>query len=99
MPQHVPRRRYALALVRHWTSMLRQIRMLLSHTSGCSDYWPEDYLMTSMMQPVAARDIIEKWAKRPLDFDPGTQWPYSNTNYIIAGQIVEKVSGEPLLSR
>jgi len=66
------------------------IRMLLSHTSGYSDYWPEDYLMTSMMQPVTAREIIAKWGKRPLDFDPGTKWQYSNTNYVIAGQIVER---------
>jgi D-alanyl-D-alanine carboxypeptidase len=37
------------------------------------------------------------WARRPLDFDPGTQWQYSNTNYVIAGRIVEKVSGQPIL--
>jgi CubicO group peptidase (beta-lactamase class C family) len=37
------------------------------------------------------------WAKKPLDFDPGTKWQYSNTNYVIAGVIVERVSGMPLL--
>ena len=35
-------------------------------------------------------------AKIPLDFDPGTKWQYSNTNYVIAGVIVEKASGKPL---
>jgi CubicO group peptidase (beta-lactamase class C family) len=39
---------------------------------------------------------METWAKIPLDFDPGTKWQYSNTNYVIAGVIVEKVSGMPL---
>ena len=73
------------------------IRMLLSHTSGYQDYWPEDYVMTSMMAPTTAQHILDVWGKRPLDFDPGTQWQYSNTNYVIAGRIVEQVSGMPLI--
>jgi CubicO group peptidase (beta-lactamase class C family) len=72
------------------------IREVLSHTSGYQDYWPEDYLMTPMLQPTTAQQILDTWAKKPLDFDPGTQWQYSNTNYVIAGRIVEIVSGEPL---
>src|SRR6202789_2184095 len=73
------------------------IRMLLSHTSGYQDYWPEDYVMTSMMVPTTAQHILDVWGKRPLDFDPGTRWQYSNTNYVIAGRIVEQVSGVPLI--
>src|SRR5580700_164298 len=73
------------------------IRELLSHTSGYQDYWPQDYVMPMMLQPVDARKILDTWARKPLDFDPGTKWQYSNTNYVIAGLIVEKVSGEPLL--
>ena len=72
------------------------IRQILSHTSGYQDYWPEDYLMTPMMQPESAQAILDTWAKKPLDFEPGTKWQYSNTNYVIAGMIVEKVSGEKL---
>jgi CubicO group peptidase (beta-lactamase class C family) len=73
------------------------IRQILSHTSGYQDYWPEDYLMTPMMKPETAQQIVDAWAKKPLDFEPGTQWQYSNTNYVIAGLIVEKVSGEKLM--
>jgi len=73
------------------------VRQLLSHTSGYQDYWPQDYVMPMMMHPVTAKEIMETWARKPLDFDPGTKWQYSNTNYVIAGAIVEKVSGEPLL--
>lgn len=73
------------------------IRMLLSHTSGYQDYWPEDYLMPPMRKPTTAQHILDTWAKKPLDFEPGTKWQYSNTNYVIAGLIVEKVSGEPLM--
>jgi D-alanyl-D-alanine carboxypeptidase len=73
------------------------IRMLLSHTSGYQDYWPEDYLMPPMLEPTTAQHILDTWAKKPLDFEPGTKWQYSNTNYVIAGRIVEMVSGEPLM--
>jgi len=72
------------------------IRQILSHTSGYQDYWPEDYVMTPMLQPTSAQQILDTWAKKPLDFEPGTQWQYSNTNYVIAGRIVEVVSGQPL---
>ncbi len=72
------------------------IREILSHTSGYQDYYAEDYTMTPMFEPTTAQHIIDTWAKKPLDFEPGTEWQYSNTNYVIAGVIVEKVSGEPL---
>jgi D-alanyl-D-alanine carboxypeptidase len=71
------------------------IRELLSHTSGYQDYWPQDYVPLLMQRPISADSIMARWAKRPLDFDPGTRWQYSNTNYVIAGAIVEKVSGMP----
>jgi CubicO group peptidase (beta-lactamase class C family) len=73
------------------------IRQILSHTAGYQDYWPEDYLITPMMKPITAQLILDTWAKKPLDFEPGTQWQYSNTGYVIAGLIVEKVSGEKLM--
>ena len=73
------------------------IRQILSHTSGYQDYWPEDYVMTTMMHDETAQQIIDTWAKKPLDFDPGTQWQYSNTNFVIAGRIVEAVAGSSLM--
>ncbi len=73
------------------------VRQVLSMTSGYQDYWPQDYVMPSMLQPTTAQKIIAEWARKPLDFEPGTKWQYSNTNYVIAGLIVEKVSGMPLV--
>ncbi|HEY1767005.1 MAG TPA: serine hydrolase domain-containing protein, partial [Terracidiphilus sp.] len=72
------------------------IREILSHTSGYQDYWPEDYVMTPMLHPESAQQIIDTWGKKPLDFEPGTEWQYSNTNYVIAGRIVEAIAGEPV---
>jgi len=73
------------------------IRQLLSHTSGYRDYWPQDYVPPFMLQATTAQQILDRWARKPLDFEPGTRWQYSNTNYVIAGFIVEKVSGMPLI--
>jgi D-alanyl-D-alanine carboxypeptidase len=73
------------------------IRQLLSHTSGYQDYWPQDYVMPMMLKPVTAQRIMDQWARKPLDFEPGAKWQYSNTNYVIAGVVIEKASGKPLL--
>jgi CubicO group peptidase (beta-lactamase class C family) len=73
------------------------IRQLLSHTAGIQDYWPQDYDFAAMEKPVTPQQILDRWAKKPLDFEPGTAWQYSNTGYVVAGMIVEKASGMGLL--
>jgi D-alanyl-D-alanine carboxypeptidase len=74
------------------------IRQLLTHTSGYQDYYPQDYVAPFMEKPITADGIIDQWAKKPLDFEPGTRWQYSNTNFVIAGRIVEKVTGGPFFT-
>jgi CubicO group peptidase (beta-lactamase class C family) len=74
------------------------IRQLLSHTSGIQDFWPQDYSFEAMSHPTKPQGIVDRWAKKPLDFEPGDQWQYSNTGYVVAGMIAEKVSGESLVS-
>ena len=74
------------------------LRQLLSHTAGLQDYWPQDYSFKAMATPVTPQAIVDRWARKPLDFAPGTQWQYSNTGYVVAGLIVEKVAGMPLLA-
>jgi len=75
------------------------IRQVLSMTSGYQDFWPEDYVMTSMMQSTTPEHILDVWGKKPLDFEPGTQWQYSNTNYVVAGRIAEIAGGKPLIEQ
>ena len=72
------------------------IRQLLSHTSGYEDYAPQDYLIPDWTKPVSSASVIDRWAKKPLNFEPGTKWQYSNTNFVLAGLIFEKVAGRPL---
>jgi CubicO group peptidase (beta-lactamase class C family) len=73
------------------------IRELLSHTSGYEDYAPQDYMIPEWTKPINADTILNRWAKKPLNFDPGTRWQYSNTNYVLAGKIFEKATGHPLV--
>ena len=71
------------------------VRELLNHTSGYRDYFLQEYIPAEMQRPTSVDEILKRWAERPLDFSPGQEWQYSGTNYVMAGRIVEKVSGEP----
>jgi CubicO group peptidase (beta-lactamase class C family) len=72
------------------------VRQLLSHTAGLQDYWPQDYAFPDMATPTTPEAIIRRWAMKPLDYEPGTRWQYSNTGYVVAGRIAELAGGAPL---
>ncbi|MFT7464211.1 MAG: CubicO group peptidase (beta-lactamase class C family) [Pseudohongiellaceae bacterium] len=71
---------------------------LVHHTSGFPDYI--DLLVGSGIEmedhvtPAETLDVIA--GVQQLDFEPGTQWAYSNTNYFLLSQVVERVSGRSL---
>lgn len=71
------------------------VRNLLTHTSGYSDYAPQDYTIPEWTKPGHPLATVHKWAGKPLDFEPGTKWQYSNTNFVLMGLIVQKASGVP----
>jgi D-alanyl-D-alanine carboxypeptidase len=73
------------------------VRQLLSHTSGYEDYAPQDYIIPEWVKATTPEAILNQWAKKPLDFEPGTKWQYSNTNFVLAGRIFEKATGEQLV--
>jgi CubicO group peptidase (beta-lactamase class C family) len=74
------------------------IRQLLTHTAGYQDFYADDYVPPFMQKDTTAQAILDGWAKKPLDFEPGTRWQYSNTGYVVLGVIVEKVSGKSLFA-
>ncbi|CAN5617753.1 serine hydrolase domain-containing protein [soil metagenome] len=70
------------------------IHQLLTHTAGVPDLtrFP-DYEQTKNVASTPAQTIARFKAK-PLDFQPGTKWDYSNSGYILLGAIIEKASGK-----
>jgi CubicO group peptidase (beta-lactamase class C family) len=73
------------------------IRQLLTHTSGIPDY-EEIMGYDGYRNPMAAEQVIALAASKPMDFQPGTKWSYSNTGYFLLTLILEKVSGQPYAS-
>lgn len=69
---------------------------LLANTSGYPDYYPLDFVDERMARPIEPDELIARYTAGPLDFEPGSRWSYSNTGFVLAGRVVERVSGEPL---
>ncbi|MFN3195250.1 MAG: serine hydrolase domain-containing protein [Chlorobiota bacterium] len=70
------------------------IKQLLTHTSGIPDYHSlSDWVIDSKSDNTTPEFTIEKVNGRKFDFEPGTNFRYSNTGYIFLGLIIEKVSG------
>ncbi|MGD8615397.1 MAG: serine hydrolase domain-containing protein [Gammaproteobacteria bacterium] len=76
------------------------LRHLLSHTSGVIDYmnddtaWRADFVR-SPHRRWNHSDVVPYLYDKPLLFRPGTAYHYSNSNYILVGHILERVSGQP----
>jgi CubicO group peptidase (beta-lactamase class C family) len=72
------------------------VQMLLHHTSGIPSYtdlgeawqrvWPLELSHAELLALVAGK---------PFDFEPGTDWHYSNTGYYLLGMVLERVHGKP----
>jgi D-alanyl-D-alanine carboxypeptidase len=71
------------------------LRNLMTMTSGYEDFAPQDYSIPAWYQPEDPAKTVHDWATKPLDFEPGTEYQYSNTNYVLLALIVEKITGEP----
>jgi D-alanyl-D-alanine carboxypeptidase len=74
------------------------VRMLLDHTSGLPDYFVNPKINKPLLaKPDAAWTPERAWSyvlpKRPV---PGTVWRYSNSNYLLLGELVEAVTGRSL---
>ena len=73
------------------------IRELLQHRSGLDNYtdyplWMDQAERSPSIRPI---DALRFAASQPLLFPAGSQWAYSNTNYIALGLVIEKVTGHP----
>ena len=77
------------------------LQHLLSHTSGLLDYmndlkdWRSDFARNPHRR-WTHDDVIPYIYDRPVLFEPGTDYHYSNSNYILIGHIIEQVMQQPL---
>lgn len=72
------------------------LRELGQHVSGYRDYYPLDFVVREMGKPEPTDSVIARYATRPLDFEPGSRWSYSNTNFLLLGKAVESASSQPI---
>jgi CubicO group peptidase (beta-lactamase class C family) len=67
---------------------------LLTHTSGLGDYFTPKYQETSKDRFRKIADYFPLFADKPLEFEPGAKFRYSNAGFMVLGAVVEKVSGQ-----
>ena len=74
------------------------LEQMLHHTSGIYNYTSDPNFTRDGMVHRTTDEMVEFIGKLPKtqDFEPGTDWSYSNSAYFILGGVVEKVAGEPL---
>jgi CubicO group peptidase (beta-lactamase class C family) len=69
------------------------IENLLSHTSGLPNYTATPDYAAGMTRVLKPEEMVAIVAGKPLEFDPGTRFRYSNTNYVVLGMLIEKLTG------
>ncbi|HET9170165.1 MAG TPA: serine hydrolase domain-containing protein [Actinospica sp.] len=74
------------------------VRELLQHTSGLPDYLTYIDLQSVITDPLthySPHELLNLALAHPPLFAPGTGWSYSNTDYVLAGLLIEAVTGQP----
>jgi D-alanyl-D-alanine carboxypeptidase len=75
------------------------VRQLLQHTSGLPNY--TQYIGLESFEKIQHKffqphDLLAAALAHPAEFAPGTSWQYSNTNYLLAGMLIERVTERPV---
>jgi len=70
------------------------IHHLLTHTSGIPNYTDfPGFMANETRKPLTVPLLIGLFESKPLDFEPGAKWKYSNSAYELLGYVIEKLSG------
>lgn len=70
------------------------IHQLLNHTSGIKSYTNMPEFIKMARTDMSPTELINVFKNEPMDFEPGAQWRYNNSGYILLGYIIEKASGQ-----
>jgi CubicO group peptidase (beta-lactamase class C family) len=78
-----------------WESAKRiKIKHLLSHTAGLGDYSRSKAYFDALDRIRTVAALVDVIGREPPKFEPGTQWAYSNSGFVILGRVIEVVTGE-----
>ena len=66
---------------------------LLTHTGGTGDVFGPEF-QAHRLELRTLADYVKLYGNRPLQFEPGSKWEYSNYGFILLGVVIEKVSGQ-----
>lgn len=69
------------------------IHHLLTHTSGIKDFTKMKSIMTIAKKDLTPKELVDFFKDEPVDFEPGEQFSYNNSGYVVLGYIIELVSG------
>jgi CubicO group peptidase (beta-lactamase class C family) len=75
-----------------WDKMT--IYHLLTHTSGIPNFTSFPDYRSSEGTPTTPAQLVARFRDKPLDFQPGEKWNYSNSGYVLLGYLIEKISGQ-----
>lgn len=67
---------------------------LLTHTSGIPSFTGFPDYADSKAKTTTPKELVDRFRTKPLEFEPGTKWNYSNSGYVLLGYLIEKVSGQ-----
>ena len=67
---------------------------VLTHTSGIPSFTGFPDYAEKEPFPTTPEKLVARFRDKPLDFQPGEKWSYSNSGYVLLGYLIEKISGE-----
>ncbi|HKV93245.1 MAG TPA: serine hydrolase [Candidatus Angelobacter sp.] len=67
---------------------------LLTHTSGIPSFTTFPDYASKEAQTMTPQQLVDWFRDKPLEFEPGTKWNYSNSGYVLLGYLIEKISGQ-----
>jgi D-alanyl-D-alanine carboxypeptidase len=75
------------------------LRMLLAHRSGLPEYFDDPRIALALLNPRhpwTRAEVLAAIGRQPQAFDPGADYRYTNSNYIVLGEVIERVTGRPI---
>ncbi len=67
---------------------------LLTHTSGIPNFTNFPEYRSTEWKDTTPKELVDRFRDKPLDFEPGSKFSYSNSGYILLGYLLEKISGQ-----